>query len=140
MKKRARNNWGGRREGAGRPRSARRARTHAHPSEPHKPRPAIAARQPLVVVARFVRAVNGNHVNGAVERALDLSRERADFEILELRVRRDAIHLVVEATDRRALARGMQGFQVSAARGINRAAKRRGTVFVDRYRANVRRA
>jgi hypothetical protein len=55
-------------------------------------------------------------------------------------VRRDAIHLVVEANDKLALARGMQGFQVSAARGINRAAKRSGRVFADRYRARPRAA
>src|SRR5262249_50107549 len=45
------------------------------------------------------------------------------------------LELVVEADDRIALARGMQGFQVAAARSLNALARRRGTVFPDRYRA-----
>jgi hypothetical protein len=45
------------------------------------------------------------------------------------------LELIVEASDRIALARGMQGFQVSAARSLNRAAGRTGRVFADRYRA-----
>src|SRR6266508_1457189 len=45
------------------------------------------------------------------------------------------IELVVEANDRIALARGMQGFQVAAAKHLNRLRGRKGTVFADRYRA-----
>jgi hypothetical protein len=47
--------------------------------------------------------------------------------------------LLVEAEDKLALARGMQGFQISAARHINTALRtdpyhrRRGPVFTDRY-------
>ena len=47
------------------------------------------------------------------------------------------IELVCEAADRNALARGMQGFEISAARALNRAAGRRGRVFADRYRARI---
>jgi hypothetical protein len=101
------------------------------------------------VVARVVRAVgdlNRNVARVAIERAVALSRARSDFTIAELAVhprpnarattaisRAPRLELVVEATDRLALARGMQGFQVSLARALNAAAKRRGTVFVDRY-------
>ncbi|HEY6036836.1 MAG TPA: hypothetical protein VIV58_21305, partial [Kofleriaceae bacterium] len=45
------------------------------------------------------------------------------------------VELVVEADDRIALARGMQGFQVAAAKHLNRLRGRRGCVFADRYRA-----
>jgi hypothetical protein len=38
---------------------------------------------------------------------------------------------------RASLARGMQGFRVSAARHLNRAAKRSGNVFPDRYHATI---
>src|SRR5262249_34460536 len=50
-------------------------------------------------------------------------------------------HVLCEAEDKYALARGMQGFQISAARHINRAVsrrrreQRRGQVFADRYHA-----
>lgn len=145
--------WGGRRAGAGRPRL--RARHQA--SEPHLPRPSITIGRPILVVARFVdglrfdigadrrrRIANDQRrptdIDRAVARALSLAHERGDFRILDVQVRRDAIHLVIEATDKLALARGMQGFQVSAARGINRAARRSGSVFADRYRARPRAA
>jgi len=49
-------------------------------------------------------------------------------------VRAARLELVVEADDKVARARGMQGFQVAAARGLNAACRRRGTVFPDRYR------
>ena len=47
------------------------------------------------------------------------------------------LELIVEADDKVALARGMQGFQVSAARAINRQAGRHGAVFADRYRMAI---
>jgi hypothetical protein len=134
MPKHARNKrrftWGGARVGAGRPRAGARS------SEPHKARPELA-RGRLHVTARF-EATQRIDVGRAIERALALSRARVDFRIVQLAVRRDRLELVVEATDKRALARGMQGFQVSAARGINRAARRRGQVFADRYRVRRR--
>jgi REP-associated tyrosine transposase len=45
--------------------------------------------------------------------------------------------LLVEADDERALARGVQGFEISAARRLNRAVGRRGRVFADRYHAET---
>ena len=53
------------------------------------------------------------------------------------------MHLIVEADGKRALAKGMQAFQISAAQRLNRAlearagVRRRGTVFPDRYHARV---
>ena len=48
-----------------------------------------------------------------------------------------SLHLVVEADDERALARGMQGLTIRVARGVNRASGRRGKVFADRYHARA---
>jgi hypothetical protein len=56
-------------------------------------------------------------------------------------VQRTHIHLIVEADNKLALSRGMQSFQISAAKHINRVysekmkldARRRGSVFPDRY-------
>jgi hypothetical protein len=47
------------------------------------------------------------------------------------------IHLIVEADDARALASGVQGFEIRVARGINALARRRGRVFADRYHARA---
>jgi hypothetical protein len=62
---------------------------------------------------------------------------RANFRIVHLAVLPTQIDLIVEADDKLALARGMQGFQVSAARWLNQAARRAGNVFVDRYRMTI---
>ena len=95
------------------------------------------------MIARVVRAVGDlrrARAVGAVERAIDHTHARSDFRIVDVGVtgRRDradhGLELVVEADDRLALARGMQGFQVAAARALNALASRRGTVFADRYR------
>jgi hypothetical protein len=126
-----RSSWGGARAGAGRP-----ARS-AIASEPHQVRPPLSAHHPVHVVARVVAgvALRGRRAQRAVRRALGTSLARADFRIVELAVLPHAIELVVEADDRVALARGMQGFEVAAAKHFNRAASRRGSVFADRYRA-----
>jgi REP element-mobilizing transposase RayT len=59
----------------------------------------------------------------------------AAFRILHFSVQRDHVHLIVEAHDRVALARGVQGLAVRAARAVNRALVRRGRVWGDRYHA-----
>lgn len=134
--------WGGARANAGRPPS------RARPSEPHKQRPLLAVGDPVIVVARVVRGVGDlrrANALGAVARAVDRARDRSDFRIVEVGVTgrrgRDdhALELIVEADDRIALARGMQGFQVSAARALNALAARRGPVFADRYKIVRRR-
>jgi hypothetical protein len=124
-------NWGGSRIGAGRP-----AR-HAIASEPHKTRPTVSPRHPVHVVARVVPAIGnlrGHEAYRALSHALERSLRRADFRIVQLAIRGKRLELVVEATDRIALARGMQGFQVSAARALNKELGRHGGVFADRYR------
>jgi hypothetical protein len=126
--------WGGARPGAGRPAKGPR------PSEPHKARPALAARHPVQVTARVVRAVGQlrrRRAYLAIRHAVRTSLARADFRIVELCVHAGRLELVVEADDRSALARGMQGFQIAAARQLNRVAGRRGVVFPDRYRARI---
>jgi hypothetical protein len=126
---------GGAREGAGRPASG------PVPSEPHKTRPRLAPNHPVHVTARFSRtkraALTQRSAYRSLNRALALSLGRANFRIVHLAVVRSRLELIVEADDKDALSRGMQGFQVSAARSLNRAARRRGTVFPDRYRMRI---
>ena len=125
--------WGGARLNAGR----RAKRSIA--SEPHHARPLHSPHHPVHVIARFAHgiALRGYRARRAVARALRTSLARADFRIVELGVTARAIELVVEADDRVALARGMQGFEVAAAKHWNRLARRRGAVFADRYRARA---
>jgi len=56
---------------------------------------------------------------------------------VEFSVLRDHIHLIAEAQDERALARGMQGLSIRIAKALNRVMKRRGQVFADRYHARA---
>lgn len=126
--------WGGARIGAGRPAKG------AHASEPHKLRPILSARHPVHVTARVVRAVGGlrrRRAYRAIRRALATSLARHDFRIIQLAIRSRRVELLIEAADRTALARGMQGFQIAAAHHLNRSVGRAGTVFPDRYRSRI---
>ncbi len=46
-------------------------------------------------------------------------------------------HLIVEARDATALARGVQGLSIRIAKAVNKVLKRRGKVFADRYHAHA---
>jgi REP element-mobilizing transposase RayT len=133
---------GGKRPGAGRPAKGPRS------SERHKERPFHRARFPVHVTLRAVDEV-GNLRRACVYRAI---REatlttvlRENFRIVHLSVQHNHLHLIVEADDKKALSRGMQGFQISAAKHINAAIRvkradgkrRKGGVFVDRYHIAV---
>jgi hypothetical protein len=126
--------WGGKREGAGRPAAG------PIPSERHTTRPHLEPRHPVHVTSRTVRAlsvVRRRRIYAGLRRALALSLARPDFRIVHLAVLPHRVELIVEAHDKAALARGKQGFQVSAARWLNREAHRAGGVFPDRYRMRI---
>jgi hypothetical protein len=126
--------WGGARVGAG-----RRARG-VHASEPHKTRPIVSARFPIRITSRVVPAVRGlqrRRSYRAIRGAITKSLARSDFRVVQFAVVASRLELIVEADDKFALARGMQGLQIAAARSLNRAASRRGTVFPDRYRSRI---
>src|SRR5690348_14693373 len=109
-------------------------------SERHGVRPGFRASQPVHVTIRAVeglRSLRKRHMYRAIREALITSLLRERFYVVHVSIQRTHIHLLVEAQDRMALARGMQGLQISAARHINRAAGRTGTVFADRYHAEI---
>jgi hypothetical protein len=90
------------------------------------------------VTSRLRRAAHNRGATYRVlRRALGVSLARTNFRIIHVAIVGSRLELIVEADDKLALARGMQGFQVSAARSLNRAAGRRGTVFPDRYRMRI---
>ncbi|HEU4730960.1 MAG TPA: transposase [Kofleriaceae bacterium] len=132
---------GGKRRGAGRKPKGPRA------GSPHKARPELKARHPVHVVLRTVAAVRSlrrRHTYQAIRWATLTTARREDFRIVHLSIQRTHIHLLVEADGKGALSAGMQGFQISAAKHLNRAIskgrpgpRRRGTVFPDRYHAEI---
>jgi putative transposase len=132
---------GGKRRGAGRPPKGARS------GSPHQERPFLHARYPVHVSLRVVSAVGNLRrrcVYQAVREATLTAARREDFRIVHLSIQRTHIHLLVEASNKQALAVGMQGFQISAAKHLNAAIskgrpgpRRRGTVFSDRYHAEI---
>jgi len=64
-----------------------------------------------------------------------LAASGEDFRVVHFSVQRDHLHLLAEAADREALARGMHALAIRVARAVNRALRRVGGVFADRYHA-----
>ena len=109
-------------------------------SERHETRPRLRASEPVHVtirVAPTVRSLRTRTAYRAFREALITTFRREDFRVVHVSLQRTHVHLLVEANDRHALARGMQGLQISAARHLNRAANRQGTVFPDRYHSQI---
>ncbi|MEO7730820.1 MAG: transposase, partial [Kofleriaceae bacterium] len=110
-------------------------------SEAHEKRPKIGPRHGLHVVLRVrpeIGSLRRPEMFRAIREASVCAAVRERIRIVHVSVQRTHIHMIVEAANKGMLARGMQGFQISAARHINTALgdgtrRRRGGVFVDRY-------
>jgi hypothetical protein len=137
------------RRGGKRPRAGRKPKG-ARAGSPHKVRPELSARHPVHVVLRVVAAVGSlrrRTAYHAIRHATLVAAVRGDVRIVHVSIQRTHLHLLVEARDKAALAVGMQGFQISAAKQLNAAIsegrpgpRRRGTVFPDRYHATILRS
>src|SRR5450432_370099 len=129
---------GGKRPGAGRP------RTRPHPGllgtgVPHSKRPEFAARNPLHITQRMQPGVGYLRTQSRLElikRALG-ANGKFGMQVVHFSIQGNHLHLIVEAEGRAALSRSMQGLAVRLALRLNRLAGRRGTVFADRYHARV---
>ena len=138
---------GGKRRGAGRKPKGICA------GAPHKRRPELKPYHAVHAVLRVIAEV-GNMRTRDMYKALReatitvAKRELHDklngaFRIVHLSLQRDHVHLIVEADHKLALSRGMQSFQISAAKHINRmvskrrGVRRRGTVFPDRFHQEI---
>jgi REP element-mobilizing transposase RayT len=128
--------WGGKRKGAGRPKQGFRA------SQPHKARKEIKAAHPMHVTLRIeedIGTLRRRHLYHACRKALKTVLGRDAFRIVDISLQDGHLHLTAEADTKLSLARGMQAFEIAAARYINQAVskqrgrRRRGRVFVDRY-------
>jgi REP element-mobilizing transposase RayT len=150
---------GGYRKRAGRKPKGKRAGSR------HKARPELKGRYPVHVVLRVVDAIGTlrkRHTYKALREATlavalrELDADEAGaFRIVHISIQGNHIHLLVEADHKLALSRGMQSFQISAAKHLNRAVsirgmtrgtpgyrkamreRRRGTVFPDRYHQEI---
>lgn len=102
---------------------------------PHVVRPWHDAAQPAHVTLRAragLPSLRAARVFPAVRAAIRLA-QRERFRICHFSVQSNHIHFLVEANDRQALSRGVQGLAIRLARCINRVLARRGAVWADRY-------
>jgi REP element-mobilizing transposase RayT len=128
---------GGKRRGAGRKPNGPRAGVS------HLRRPKLARRFPVHVTLRLrpdISPLRTRFLYPIVRRALCATCDRGTFRIVQFSVMDDHIHMLVEASDETALARGMQSFSIRLAQGINRRMQRTGRVLADRYHAVILRS
>ena len=121
---------GGRREGAGRPKSSRFVG--------HDTRPVLSHSTPVHVTLQVDRRlrVRSFKLYGAIVQSIARAQGRFGMQVLHWSVQHGHMHLLVEARHRHSLSRGVQGFCIRMSKAINRAiGRRRGRVFTDRYHA-----
>jgi REP element-mobilizing transposase RayT len=111
---------------------------------PHTIRESFKASEPLHIVLRVEKVMSNlrrRNMFRALRAATLAIAAREDFRIVHVSIQRLHVHLLVEADGKRALSRGLQAFEISAAKHLNAALKwkqrRRGKVFSDRYHAEV---
>jgi REP element-mobilizing transposase RayT len=126
--------WGGRRDGAGRPRMVGRRnvehRSRERHSRHHPVHVTMRARAGLPplreqVIAREIMKRTGE---------ANASKKLKDvFRILHFSVQDNHVHLIVEAQDGAALSRGAQGLAIRLARRVNELLGIRGGFWADRF-------
>jgi hypothetical protein len=126
---------GGAREGAGRkPADPSRSRVS------HRKRPTTEARFPMHVTVRVRREVTRLRrfeLCKVLRRAFVYGCRKDEFRICQFSIQGNHMHLICEAGDNEALARGIQGWAVRVARGLNGYLERSGSVFDDRYHLTI---
>jgi REP element-mobilizing transposase RayT len=125
---------GGLRFGAGRPRKAPEDR------KGHGPRPELSERHPVHVTLKVlpgVRNLRRGDCFRVLRKCFVLGKDRNGFRLVHFTVQSNHLHLICEAPDRMALARGMQGLAIRMAKRLNLRLSRRGKLFAERYHARA---
>src|SRR5574338_456701 len=126
---------GGAREGAG-----RKPTQPGRPCLRHTPRPVTKAGYPVLVTTRVRRDVTRLRrfeLCKVLRRAFAHGCRKGQFRICQFSIQGNHIHLICEASDNEQLARGIQGWAVRIARGLNGYLGRAGSVFDDRYHLEI---
>jgi REP element-mobilizing transposase RayT len=129
----------------GRPRQKRGKATRVE----HRPRPWHDASHPVHVtlrVRRHMPNLRGMKLAKTIGEGLRLAsssswarqvKRRRTFRVIHFSIQPNHLHLIVEATSKTALARGMQGLVSGLARRVNRKLGRRGSLFAERYHGHA---
>ncbi|HEX6812275.1 MAG TPA: transposase, partial [Planctomycetota bacterium] len=106
----------------------------------HRQRAALASKHPVHVTLKLrqhLPRLRQKAEYAALRAAFVKGKDRFGFRLCHYAILNDHLHLIVEAPDRRALARGVQGLAIRVARALNRLWRRRGKVFADRYHDRI---
>jgi REP element-mobilizing transposase RayT len=76
-------------------------------------------------------------VDRVLRAAFVAGQDRFGFRLVHYSIQKDHLHLIVEATDRAALSKGLHGLFIRVARALNRLWQRKGKVFADRYHDRI---
>lgn len=129
---------GGVRAGAGRPRKKDAERGYIV----HGVRPSHRKSDPVHVTLRVgarIPSLRRQSLERIVKRALlaqrhELAETNAKhFQVVHFTIQSDHLHLIVEAPDKRGLARGVAGLEIRIARRINALLGRKGRFWKERY-------
>jgi putative transposase len=126
--------WGGYRPGSG-----RRPKGEVS-GVSHHTRGDVSSRNPVLVTLRTkieLGSLRKKRIHGVIRGALAEGCDIGPFRICHYAVQPNGVLLIVEAEDRAALSRGMQGVNVRIAKSLNRLWERNGSVFSDRYETVV---
>ncbi|MCP3918291.1 MAG: hypothetical protein GY711_22315 [bacterium] len=102
----------------------------------HLKREALAARFPVHVVMTLDKRLPSLRTKKpfkGLRGAFRAGCDRNGFRLNHFSVQGNHLHFIVEATNRTALSRGLQGLSVRIARALNKVWRRTGKVFADRY-------
>jgi REP element-mobilizing transposase RayT len=109
----------------------------------HRTRPSFHASCPVHVTLRLAEScpsLRKRATYRVLVAAMGGGCERFGMRLVHWSALGNHMHLLVEAVDRRALSRGIQGLAVRMARALNRWWGRSGSVFADRFHARALRS
>jgi len=107
---------------------------------PHRRREGVVARFPAHVTVTLLPglpSLRSVALVRAVERSFAQACDRGNFRLVHYALQTMHAHLLVEATDAKALGHGMMALGARIARALNRTYARRGPVLAERFHARV---
>jgi REP element-mobilizing transposase RayT len=129
--------------GGARPGAGRKPKIPGRPGVDHRPRQALASRYPVHITIKLrsglprLRSKREYAVLRAAFAAGCARNLCGTFRLCHYAVLNDHLHLLCEAQDRKALARGLQGLLIRIAKALNKLWSHRGSVFADRYHDHI---
>ena len=106
----------------------------------HRQREALASRFPVHVTVKLGKGLprlRRKQERKVLIAAFAAGCDRMGFRLCHYSILNDQLHFLVEANDRNALSRGLQGLLIRVAKALNKLWGRRGKVFADRYHDRI---